>query len=176
MHWCTTAQHASAALTPTADSYTNTHYTFHWKNTYIGKHQKTYHNTFCSDIHLKDTRSAGYLQQIELRFMVLSQLWGRDDKRKSRFKNSTRIPGREEEREDGEWQTFLLVLQHPSCGCMADSVIKVLRTCSRHNFHEWSCLTQEGRSLRRRMGEEVEPSALTQRRSKNRLGKGGCLK
>lgn len=26
------------------------------------------------------------------------------------------------------------------------------------------------------MGEEVEPSALTQRRSKNRLGKGGVLK
>lgn len=88
-------------------------------------------------------------------------------------------PRKAQEKSDGEagkCQTSLRVPWHLGCGCAARSITGALKICSRHTFHEWSCLTQGRRSSKEEGeggwvgedAEEVEPSALTQRRSERR--------
>lgn len=91
------------------------------------------------------------------------------DRRKKTQESTGKI-----DREAGKCQTSLYVPWHLSCGCAARSISGALKICTRHDFHEWSCLTQGRRSSKEeeerggKDAEEVEPSALTQRRSERR--------
>lgn len=94
-----------------------------------------------------------------------------------RQKERTQESAGKSDREAGKCQTSLHVPWHLGCGCAARSITGALKICSRHTFHEWE-LSDAGKTQLKGGGgggagggedaEEVEPPALTQRRSERR--------
>ncbi|KAI9530460.1 hypothetical protein NQZ68_004478 [Dissostichus eleginoides] len=73
--------------------------------------------------------------------------------------------------------------EHLRCEWVGGSVTGSLKTCSRHTFHEWSCLTQRGRGSKSRGEGEQEgvelsvqtPRGGVKRDEEEKRRRGGCI-